>query len=280
MRFLAPLFVVFFQAVTYIPMKGQDAFLRIQYGLDSLQFGDLRLPDGEGPFPVIVIIHGGCWLNQYDYTLMNAMAEDLTQRGYVTWNLEYRRIGDPGGGWPGTFLDIADGFRFIDQLSKDYPLDLNRVLVTGHSAGGHLALWLGAYNSLPESSELAGERIPGIQGIVSLAGITDLEAYRSPSGCGASVDQLMGGLPASFNERYREASPIHLLPNYVPTFLINGEEDSIVPVSHVKPYFDEAVVKEGAVELVLVPEAGHFEVIRPGSIAWTSIINAFEALIK
>lgn len=252
--------------------------IRAYYGPDSLQFGELRLPEGEGEFPVIVIIHGGCWLNAYDYTLMNDMAEDLVNRGYATWNLEYRRLGDEGGGWPGTFHDVVSGLAYLSKLSSQYPIQMQRVLVTGHSAGGHLALWLGGYANLEESDELYQGVVPDIAGIVSLAGITDLASYRSPGGCGASVDQLVGGNPAEFPDRLAIASPIERLEGMPPVIMINGDKDNIVPVAHVSPYFDRSKERGNEIDLITFPDAGHFEVITPGSIAWEAICEAFEKL--
>ena len=252
--------------------------IKITYGEDPNQFGELRIPEGDSLYPVIVILHGGCWQSIYDKSLMDAMAEDLTNRGYATWNLEYRRIGN-GGGWPNTFLDVATGFKKLTDLANTYPIDLQKILITGHSAGGHLALWLGAQNQLPDSSEIKTIDLPKIKGIVSLAGITDLETYLAPSGCGSSVDDLIGGSPNQFPERYFAGSPISFVPLCLPQVLINGEEDQIVPISHISPYYEMSVAAKDKIKLVTIPNAGHFEVITPGSNAWEAIIQAFADLL-
>lgn len=252
--------------------------IKITYGEGPNQFGELRLPEGDTLFPVIVILHGGCWLSIYDKSLMDGMAEDLTSRGYATWNLEYRRIGN-GGGWPNTFLDVTAGFKKLTDLAKTYPIDLQNILITGHSAGGHLALWLGAQSQLPDSSEIKTQDLPKIKGIVSLAGITDLETYLAPSGCGSSVDALIGGSPTQFPERYYAGSPISFVPLCLPQVLVNGEEDQIVPISHISPYYDLSLAEKDKIQLVTIPNAGHFEVITPGSIAWEAIIRAFADLL-
>jgi len=252
--------------------------IKITYGEDPNQFGELRIPEGDSLFPVIVILHGGCWQSIYDKSLMDAMAEDLTNRGYATWNLEYRRIGN-GGGWPNTFLDVATGFKKLTDLAKTYPIDLQKILITGHSAGGHLALWLGAQNQLADSSEIKTQDLPKITGIVSLAGITDLETYLAPSGCGSSVDDLIGGGPTQFPERYFAGSPISFVPLCIPQVLINGEEDQIVPISHISPYYEMSVAAKDKIQLVSIPNAGHFEIITPGSNAWEAIIQAFADLL-
>src|SRR6185437_307494 len=118
--------------------------LRLAYGTDPNQFGDLWLPSGAGPHPVVVFLHGGYWRARYDISYTHPIAADLAARGIAVWNLEYRRVGQSGGGWPGTFEDVARGFDALHDLAQQHSLDLARVVVMGHSAGGHLAFWLAA----------------------------------------------------------------------------------------------------------------------------------------
>ena len=255
----------------------------ISYGPDSLQFGELRLPAADNePHPVVVIIHGGCWLSAYDLHLMDAMATSLTGAGFATWNLEYRRVGDPEGGWPNTFLDVARGVNHLREIAGEYRLDLDHVVVTGHSAGGHLALWLGAQDQLPADSELKLPDPLPLSGIVSLAGIVDPASYlvREGRGCGSSVDELIGGLPENMPERYRQASPLQLAPLNIRQILINGVDDPIVPLAHVRPYFAEAKNKGDWLRLKKIKQAGHFEVIAPGSVAWPVIERAIRRLSR
>jgi len=268
-----------------LPMDGQRSYpvfepIRHSYGNDPEQFGDLRMPDREGPVPVIAIIHGGCWVSYYDLSLMDAMADALAREGFATWNIEYRRVGNPGGGWPGTFIDVAMALRHLKELARSYPLDLDNILVTGHSAGGHLALMLGAQQRLSTNSEIRVTGLPDIRGIVSLAGITDLKTYYAPSGCGSNILGLIGGLNNEFPERYSEGSPISHLPLGIRQILINGASDNIVPLSHVRPYHIAAIGKRDPVDLVTIPDAGHFEVITPGSVAWGSVLTAFQDLLQ
>jgi acetyl esterase/lipase len=267
--------------VLALPVAPADAV--ISYGPDSLQFGELRLPEAQNePYPVVVILHGGCWLSAYDLHLMDAMATALSNAGYATWNLEYRRVGDPGGAWPNTFLDVAKGVNHLRKIAGEYRLDLNHIVVTGHSAGGHLALWLGAQDQLPEDSELKVNDPLPVSGILSLAGIVDPTAYlvREGQGCGTSVDELIGGLPEALPERYRQASPLQMAPLDVRQILINGVEDPIVPLTHVRPYYTSAREKGDPVKLKKVKNAGHFEVIAPGSVAWPKIERAIRQLIR
>lgn len=166
---------------------------RIAYGNDPSQFGDLRLPQGKGPYPVVVVIHGGCWYSEYDLRHVASFSAALTRLGLVTWSLEYRRIGNARGGWPGTFEDVALGTYYLRLLARTYPLDLKRVIVVGHSAGGELALWLAARGHLPKDSPLYIRDPLPLKGVVSLAGITDLRKYRP--NCGDGVRKLLGGSP-------------------------------------------------------------------------------------
>ena len=153
-------------------------------------------------------------------------------------------------------------------------------MITGHSAGGHLALFLGTQDKLSESSDLKVENLPKIKGIVSLAGITDLSSYYQPNGCGSNVRNLIGGLPEELYLRYAEASPITHLPLNIAQILITGETDNIVPITHITPYLVKAKDKGDDIELKSISGAGHFEVITPGSIAWTPIMEAFETILN
>jgi acetyl esterase/lipase len=177
---------------------------RIAYGTDTLQFGELRVPAGRGPHPVVITVHGGCWvarLGKLDdravaLDLVRPIAADLTTNGFATWNLEYRRLGNDGGGWPGTFQDIAAGADHLRQIAAKNHLDLTRVVAIGHSAGGHFALWLAAHPKLPKSSEFYVKEPLRLKGVVDLDGPGDLKAtipLQQPV-CGAPViTQLMGG---------------------------------------------------------------------------------------
>lgn len=251
---------------------------RIAYGRDALQFGDLRLPEGTGRHPVAVIIHGGCWLSKYNLDHIGNLCAALTRAGVATWSLEYRRIGNPGGGWPGTFEDIARGSDYLRVLARTYPLDLHRVVVVGHSAGGHLALWLAARSHLPrESAFFSSDPLP-LRGVVALAGVTDLRRFRPR--CDGAVDKLLGGSPEEVAVRYQQASPIELLPLGVSQRLIHGTRDQIVPIEMARDYEAAAQKKGDPVRLIVLEGAGHFEVIDPQSSVWPVIENEVFSLLK
>ncbi len=251
---------------------------RVQYGKDPLQFGDLRLPKGSGPHPVAIIIHGGCWLSEYGLSYMSHLAGDLTGAGIATWNLEYRRVGDDGGGWPGTFQDVALGADHLRALAKTYPLDLNRTIAIGHSAGGHLGLWLAARKQLSKESSLyAADPLP-LLGIVGLAAIPDLSA--TGTACDQSVLQLMGGPPDEVRSRYRQTSPIELLPLGVRQILFHGEMDNLVPAAMSKEYAEAAKGKGDDVKLIMIENASHFEPVDPSSSAWPGVKEEVSKLLK
>lgn len=251
---------------------------RIFYGSDPSQFGDLRLPEGGGPHPVVIVIHGGCWYSEYDLNHLASFCDGLTRLGVATWSLEYRRIGNAGGGWPGTFEDVARGADYLRALARTHPLNLRRVIVVGHSAGGQLALWLAARARMPKDSPLYSNAPLPLQGVVSLAGITDMTRFRP--NCGDAVSKLLGGSPQEVPARYRQTSPIELLPVRVAQRLIHGGRDRIVPVELGKDYEAAVKARGGDARLTIIAEAGHFELIAPQSSAWPAVEESVRSLLK
>ena len=241
--------------------------MRSSYGPDTAQMGELRVPPGAGPHPVIVLLHGGLWLADYGLDLMTPLAEDLTAHGVATWNVEYRRLGDDGGGWPGTFLDVAAGCDHLRRLAPAHGLDPSRVVSLGHSAGGHLALWVAARARLPRAEDplFVADPLP-LRGAVSLAGIPDLR--RAAELGFSAVRRLLGGTPAEVPARYALGSPAALLPLGVQQVLVHGTDDRVVPLALSEDYRAAATARGDTVELVALPGIGHFEPIDPGSRAW------------
>ena len=247
----------------------------IAYGQGPFQFGELRLPEGAGPHPVAVVIHGGCWLADYDLHYITHLSAALARAGIATWTLEYRRIGNDGGGWPGTFEDLVHGSGHLEALARDYPLDLERVVFIGHSAGGHLALWLAARHNLPPGTPLHAPAPLGVRGIVTLAGITDLRSYGAgDGGCNTAVTPLLGGPADEAPERYAQASPIELLPLGVPQRLLVGGLDPIVPPEQAERYTERAQAAGDDVQVWPVEAAGHFDLVAPFAPAWATVERA------
>ncbi|MBZ4415442.1 S9 family peptidase [Myxococcus sp. RHSTA-1-4] len=254
------------------PAPPADA--RIPYGPLPHQFGDLRLPAGPGPHPVVVVIHGGFWRAKYDLEHVAHLCADLPRRGFATWSLEYRRVGHEGGGWPGTLEDVALGADFLRTLERSHALDLSRVVALGHSAGGHLAMWLGARHRLPPGGPLHSVDPLRLRGVVSLAGVVDLErGFELRLGDGI-VETFLGGPPASVPERYRTASPAALQPLGLPQVLVHGTKDDTVPVSMSEAFCARGRELGDPIRCVTLPGAGHFEVIDPRSREWTHVVEA------
>ena len=253
---------------------------RITYGPEPQHFAELRFPKGPGPFPLLMMIHGGFWQSAYDLKHTGPLCADLTGRGIVTCNIEYRRIGDPGGGWPGTFQDISlASYRIPEILGSDPRVDKLRTLVMGHSAGGHLALWLVSRHKISKNSALYENRKSPIVNAISLAGVADLRtAWKQKLGNGV-VTRLMDGHPDQYPNRYDAGSPIELLPNGARQSLIHGALDNSVPVSQSELFERRATQMGDECSLVKLEGTGHFEAIDPESDAWSSVVTAVETML-
>ena len=254
---------------------------RLAYGEGPLTFGELRLPAGNGPFSVAVVVHGGCWRSENDLRHVLHLSAALTRAGIATWTVEYRRIGDPGGGWTGTFQDVAAGTDYVRTLAEQFPVDLNRVVLVGHSAGGHLALWLAGRQNLPQDSPLSSARPLPVRGVVSLAGISDLRVFGTGTAyCNASVAPLLGGTPEQVPERYSQANPIELLPLRIPQRLLHGALDPLVPAEQSRVFTARSRSRGDDVDFRLIPEVGHFDLIAPWSAAWPVVEETVLSLLE
>lgn len=270
---------VTFRDIEKLPAPAAD--YRIAYGGDASQFGELRLPRraaASARIPVVIVIHGGCWYAEYDLKHLSNFSDALVRAGVATWSLEYRRIGEAGGGWPGTFQDVARGADHLRVLARQYPLDLERVVVVGHSAGGQLALWLAARTRVPRESLLYMPDPLRLRGVVSLAGITDLQEFGR--GCNDAASKLLGGTAREAQERDAQVSPIKLLPLGVPQQLIHGARDSIVPLKLARDYEAAAKARGERINLTVLEQAGHFDLISPRSDAWPTVERAVLSLLE
>ncbi len=252
------------------PRPHADATL--SYGADPYQRVDLWRPAGKGPFPVVLMVHGGCWTTSVaDRTLMDWIADDLRRSGIAVWNIDYRGVDRPGGGYPGTFADVGAAADLLGAKAGQYALDLTRVVAVGHSAGGHLALWLAGRGRLPVASPLHVARPLRIEHVVSLGGLPDLEATAAAkdNGCGtAVVGQLVGKPMPSHPDVYADTSVPRLLPLGVTQDLVNGEDDAIIPMRLGTGYVAKAQAAGDRVILHRVPSTGHVELIAPETAAW------------
>lgn len=253
-----------------LSLPSPPAEVRIMYGTASSQFGDLRLPPQSGPHPVVMVIHGGFWRSKYDLQHIGRLCAAITWLGAATWSIEYRRLGNPGGGWPGTFADAAKALEYLRTIASRYDLDLNRVVVMGHSAGGHLALWLAGLHRLPPESSLASREPLRVSAAISLAGVSDLRRAWELGLSSRIMDQFIGS-PEMFPERYAAASPIELLPIGGRQWLLHGVDDDIVPYELSQRYYEKAHTQGDPIVLIPLAATGHFELIDPESKAWPQV---------
>jgi acetyl esterase/lipase len=252
---------------------------RIANGSDPLQFGDLRLPAGEGPHAVAVVVHGGFWRSKYDLEHIGHLCAALTAAGIATWNVEYRRLGDEGGGWPNTMLDVGAATDHLREIAGEHNLDLARAITVGHSAGGHLAVWTASRHRVPETSKLYMPEPLPLVGTVSLAGVLDLRTAWEMKLSNNVTQEFMGGTPNDVPERYAAASPVELLPIGIKQVVIHGTADPNVPYSISKIYADRAREQGDDPKLVSLKDAGHFELIDPQSKECAVVIDEVRALL-
>ena len=238
--------------------------LTAAYGRDPHQAGDLRLPAGKGPFPVAMVVHGGCWTSGVaDRRNTAALASALTRRGIATWNIDYRALGDAGGGWPGTFQDWGAAADYLRVLAKTQPLDLSRVIVIGHSAGGHAALWIAGRHRIARSSPIATANPLPVKAVVDLDGPGDLRPSLGyePNMCGDAAISLLGDTAGAVPDRFNAAAPIALLPLGVPQYVVSSV---FLPADAALRYRAAALGKGDKVSVVHAT-GGHFEMIAPGT---------------
>jgi acetyl esterase/lipase len=252
-----------FAAVADSARLAPTADARITYGADPEQFVELRVPRSGRRHPVVMLLHGGCWSSQYDVTHLAATAEALRREGIATWTVEYRRAGQAGGGDPGTFDDVRAAYALLIAQAKERDLDRSRIVLMGHSAGGHLALWL------------ASEPGVNVRGTVGLAAVTDPVAFAQPTRCGGGITRLMGGEPTALAAAYAARSPVvRSGPDRVVTLFV-ARDDRIVPTSQLDAYrarFPNTVVHEVA--------GGHFDLVAPWTEAWRAVEIALRSLLR
>ncbi|MCP2266911.1 alpha/beta hydrolase family protein [Promicromonospora thailandica] len=279
----------------------------VAYGPEPSQVGELYLPDGDGPFPVVVVVHGGYWAAMWDRRQITDVVDDLVGRGYAVWNVEYRRIGEPGGGWPGTFLDVAAAVDALDGL--DPALDTGRVVLLGHSAGGHLATWAAHRAALPAEAPGSHPRIEPV-GLVSLGAPLDLraaeaeafgsaladpdaappkdapdsarpEAWPVVAGLvGAGIVPLLVGARADGRpDRHAWTSPTELAPAGVPVLAVHGTADEAVPAEWSRRYVDKVIADGGTARYVEVEGGTHFDVVHPSHPVWATVTGWIDEVV-
>lgn len=257
------------QSEDILSKKPSDPDLRVPYGEDPNQFVDVRVPSGKGPHPIVFFIHGGYWRAKYDLTYAGHLCDALKKNGIATWNVEYRRVGNAGGGWPGTFEDIRTAYRVLREHRKDSVIkfDLKKLCVAGHSAGGQLALCLAAFENT-------------VTHVLSLAGVLDLHRAWELHLSNDAVVAFLGGSPQEVPDHYHEASPAERSILQARQKLIHGTTDDSVPYEISQKYAAKKKAAGEHVELITLQNTGHFEIVDPGSNVWKQVENTFVSLTR
>lgn len=237
---------------------------------------------GPGSAPLVVLLHGGAWRAPYDRLHVTPLAGFLARRGFAVANVEYRRGGPTvpeAGRWPETFDDVATALDALPGLAAAAlpQADVRRTVVTGHSAGGHLALWAAARHRLPQGSAWRLPSPPALRGVVALAPIADFAAAEARGVCGGASAQLLGG-PAHWAARLPQADPVALLPTGIATTVVHGREDIVVPAEVAESYVDAAARAGETVGLTLLDGVGHFPLIDPASDACAVVAEEISQL--
>ncbi|CAA9537872.1 MAG: hypothetical protein AVDCRST_MAG23-1604 [uncultured Sphingosinicella sp.] len=261
----------------------------IEYGDKGMQRVDLWLPAGKGPHPTVLMVHGGCWQTDIaDRRIMNWIADDLRKRGIAVWNIDYRGVDREGGGYPGTFADAAAAADALRTHAPKYNLDISPLVATGHSAGGHLALWLAARPAakasasnplIPRGSPLLSSDPLKIDTVVSLGGLPDLEVAATPpgSGCGTEIiEKLVGPPTLSSRNVYADTSVPRLAPLGIKQVLINGQQDRIIPTAYATDYERKMRAAGDDVRVRMIDNTGHVELIAPETAAWAATVEEIE----
>ena len=259
------------------PQPKPDAM--IAYGADPLQHVDLWLPKKAGAHPVVLMVHGGCWQTEVAKAdIMNWIADDLRKRGIAVWNVEYRGVDRPGGGYPGTFLDVSRAADLLEKDARKYHLRADKIVVVGHSAGGHLSLWLAARATLPKASPLAVPHPLKLAAAISLGGLPDLQAASVPPGntCDSGpVVALAGKASPGRPDVYADTSPAALPDPPIPVTLVNATLDRIAP-----PAFAIAYAAKRKAHRITIADEGHVELITPGTKSWAATLRVIEEVLR
>ena len=224
------------------------------------------------------MVHGGQWSSSTDRRIMDKVAQDLADHGHAVWNIEYRRLGEAGGGWPGTFADVARAIDDVATRPDEVPVDLDRLVVLGHSSGGQLALWAGARHGLPAGTVGASPQVVP-RAVVALAPVTDLVGCAEQGALEGTCAQVVGGSPDQVAGRYRRASPLELVPLGIRQRLVHGLVDTVVPVDESRAYVAAATAAGDDAVLTEQADAHHFTVLEPATPAWREVRSTLDLLL-
>jgi acetyl esterase/lipase len=267
----------------YMALSGPAPHATLRYGAAPSQYAELFVPPGKGPFPVAVLVHGGCWTKEYGgITQLRNMAGALAARGIAVWNVEYRRVDEAGGGYPGTYQDMNAALDLLARTARDYPLDVDRLVAVGHSAGGQLVQWLAGRPRIPASSPLFHADFVPVRRVVSLGGLADLrrESALLKTSCGRDVAELAGTPSAARPDVFADTNAGDLMPNGSRTILVTGELDTISPPRVAHDFAARARAAGDAADVVILPGASHYDEVAATSRSWPLVLGAIEAALR
>ena len=263
----------------YLALSGPAPAATLRYGAAASQYAELFLPAGTGPFPVAVLVHGGCWTKEFGgITQMRNMAGALAARGIAVWNVEYRRVDEPGGGYPGTYQDMNAALDLLARTAREHPLNLGRLVAVGHSAGGQLAQWLAARPRIPATSPLYRKDGVPVRQVVSLGDLRR-EAALLKTSCDREIVELAGTPSADRPDVFSDTNAGDLMPNGSRTILITGELDEISPPRVAHDFAARARAAGDSAEVVILPGASHYDEVAATSAAWPRVLRAIESAL-
>jgi acetyl esterase/lipase len=263
----------------YLALTGPAPTAHLAYGPAPSQYAELFLPQGSGPFPVAVLVHGGCWTSKFGgITQLRNMAGALAARGIAVWNVEYRRSDEAGGGYPGTYQDMHAALELLTKQAPARKLDLKRMVAVGHSAGGQLVQWMAGRAKIPASSPLYRANPLPVPNVISLGGLADLrnEAALIKSSCGRDTVELAGTPSRERPDVFVDTNAAELAPNGSRTWLVTGELDTISPPRVAHDYAARVRKLGDAAEVVILPGASHYDEVAATSPAWPQVLGVIE----
>jgi acetyl esterase/lipase len=266
----------------YMRLSGPNPSERLSYGSSPYQFVELFQPRGPGPFPVVLLIHGGCFKNEYQgMPQMRGIAAALSSQGIAVWSIEYRGLDEPGGGYPGTFQDVNAALDMLAAQAESRHFDIDRIIAVGHSAGAYLALWIAGRALVPASSPLHDTQSIPVRNVVAMGGLGDLRSYAEhlQEACGYSISQVTGVPSAGRQDVYADTTPIELSPNGSHTVFINGELDNFASPRDARDYADRVRRRGDTAETVVLPGASHFDEVSLTSPSWRVVLGVIRRAV-
>lgn len=266
----------------YLALHGPEPTVQIPYGAAPSQYAQLFRPTGAGPFPVVVLVHGGCWTVAFGgIRQMHNVAGALAAQGIAVWNVEYRRVDEAGGGYPGTYQDMHAALDSLQSHAAQYQLDTSRIVAMGHSAGGQLVQWIAGRAKLPKTSPLYRDNFLPVNNIISLGGLANLRHEKDliKTSCEREMVQLAGSASSERPDIYSDTNAAELMPNGSRTVLATGELDTISPPRVAHDYAAKATLAGDQAEVLILPGASHYDEIAATSNAWKMILPVIRQML-